>query len=251
MLFIGIVKAQEPTDTTFRKNAINLSAGLETGYFKDLNFSPLNYKSTGVAINFGYSRSFKNGSRFFLLTNPQVGAISTEASEAHKADHYTADIGIGYLVQLPMNASKLKAHVGGQYHTYLDLVFFNGVDAVTFFGLHSFDLLGEVSYELSDQHTLKTSLSLPVLGLLVRPPYTGWDKYIVEHAANPLPVFYRGNWTSYNDYLAFTWKLHYAFELGPKLDLVASYQFNYHHTKQLKTATLVSNQLTIGTQFKF
>jgi len=250
------MNAQETTEleTTlpeFKKNAIDLRAGLETGYFKDLNFSPLNYNSTGVAINFGYRRNFKNGSRLFVHLNPQVGAISSEYSEYLKSGHYTADLGIGYLAALPLKSSKFVVHAGGQYRTYLDLVFYNGTDAVTFFGLHGFDLLGNLTWKLSEEHRLHGSLALPVVGLLARPPYSGWDKYIVEHASNPLPVFFRGNWTSLNDYLAFKLNVQYAYTLGPKLDLVADYQFRYYRTGVVKTAIYPSSQITFGTRFKF
>jgi len=88
--------------------------------------------------------------------------LTTDVSEFNRADSYTIDVMMGYLHHIPVNASKLKLHLGGQYHSCLDLVFYSGTNAVTFFGLHSIDLLGKVSWEISDKHLLQGSLALPV-----------------------------------------------------------------------------------------
>lgn len=233
------------------KNALRIQAGLEQGYFKDLNFSPLNYNSIGLAIKFGYEREMKNNDLLFFTINPQLGRIRSEASKYTTSDHYNVNLELGYLVELPVKSSKIEAMVGGQWHHYLDLTFHEGTEAVSFFGLHSLDLLGQVSLNINEKQSLASNLSLPVFGLLVRPPYSGWDKYIVEHATNPLSVFFRGDWTSFNDYLAFSWNVQYQYQLASTVELIAEYQFGYHQTKVLKTAILPSNQITFGTRLKF
>lgn len=233
------------------KNALRAQVGLEQGYYKDLNFSPLNYSSLGLAVKLAYERELRNNDQLFFSINPQLGRIRSEASEYTASDHYNVNLELGYLVDLPVKSQKIEAMVGGQLHTYLDLTFHGGTSAVSFFGLHSLDVIGRVSWNINEKQTITSNLSLPVFGLLVRPPYSGWDKYIVEHANNPLPVFYRGNWTSFNDYLAFSWNVQYEYQLAPTVDLIAEYQFSYHRTEQVKTAILPSNQITFGTRLKF
>lgn len=248
VMFAQEQKEQKPRSNN---NALRVQAGLEQGYFKDLNFSPLNYSSLGLAIKLAYERELKNNDRIFFSINPQLGRLKSEASEYTKSDHYNVNLELGYLVDLPIKSPKLEAMVGGQLHTYLDLTFYGGTSAVSFFGLHSLDLLGQLSWKIDEKQTVIGNLSLPVFGLLSRPPYTGWDKYIVEHADNPLPVFFRGDWTSFNDYLAVSWNVQYEYQLAQTVDLIAEYQFSYHRTEQLKTAILPSNQITFGARLKF
>ncbi len=245
------VAQEENKQQATKKNALRVQVGLQQGYFKDLNFSPLNYSSIGLAVKLGYERELKNNDRLFFTINPQLGRLRSEASKYTTSDHYTINLELGYLADLPIKSSKIEAMVGGQLHSYLDLTFYGGTNAVSFFGLHSVDLLGQISWNISEKQILESNFSLPVFGLLSRPPYTGWDKYIVEHANNPVPVFFRGDWTSLNDYLAFAWNVQYQYELAPTVDLIAEYQFSYHRTKQIKTAILPSNQITFGTRLKF
>jgi hypothetical protein len=243
--------AQDIEGKVIKENIIQLQIGLEKGYFKDLNFSPLNYSSRGLAINLGYQRFFKNDDRFFFSSDFQSGELNTAVSDFNTSDHYNLNLEIGYLKNIPNNTSKIKILIGGQFHSYIDVVFYEGSEAVTFYGLHSLDLTGRISWDISTRHALFSTISLPVFGLLVRPPWTGWDKYIVDHQNNPLPVFFRGNWTSLNDFFAFNWDIQYQYAITPRWDLTAQYQFRYYRTEELKTAIIPSNQFTIGTNFKF
>ncbi len=124
-------------------------------------------------------------------------------------------------------------------------------EAITFYGLHSLDLTGSISWDISSKHALSSTISLPVFGLLIRPPWTGWDMYIVEHEDNRFPLFFRGKWTSLNDFFAVNLNIQYHFAIGPGWDLTAKYLFRYYRTDELKTAIIPSNQFTIGTSFSF
>ena len=248
--------AQDTLGKVTGKNAIQLQFGLEKGYFEDLNFSPMNYSCSGLAINIGYRRNLKNDGHLFFSSNFHIGELkfgelNPYVSEFNTSDHYNLNLEIGYLKNIPNNTSKIKTLVGGQYHSYVDVVFYDGAEAVTFYGLHSIDLMGSISWDISNSHALFSTISIPVFGLLVRPPYTGWDKYIVDHQNNPLPVFFRGNWTTLNKFLAFNWDIQYQYAISPRWDLTAKYQFRYYRTEELKTAIIPSNQFTIGTNFKF
>lgn len=251
LLIIFTLTAQSPRDKIIRNDEIYLQFGLERGYFKDLNYSPLNYSSGGLVVNSGYQRYFNNNDRLFFSVNIQPGELNTAVSEFNTSDHYNFNIELGYLKNIAVNASEIKLWLGGQYHFYFDAVFYEGTEALTFYVLHSLDLTGSFSWNISSKHELSSTISLPVFGLLVRPPWTGWDKYIVEHEDNRLPLFFRGKWTSLNDFFAFNWNIQYHFAITPGWSLTAEYQFRYYRTDELKTAIIPSSQFTAGTRFSF
>lgn len=245
------LRAQTEEDPTNRKNTVNLNLGFAKGFFKDKNYSPLNYSSRDFSIDLGYLRALKNKNLLFFSSSFQTGTLSTPVSEFSSSDHYNINLELGYLFKLPHNISKTDFYVGGQYHSYLDLVFYDGTEAITFFGLHGLDISTRISRRVNDKHIFTTNFSLPVVGILVRPPYTGWDKYIVEHADNPLPVFFRGNVTSLNRFIAFNWNFQYQLEISSFLGLNAEYQFRYYKTSVLETAIIPNNQITIGAILRF
>ena len=188
---------------------------------------------------------------FSCLSDIQFGELNTAVSEFNTSDHYNINLELGFLKNIPVNSSEIKLWLGGQYHSYFDIVFYEETEAITFYGLHSLDLTGSISWDISSKHALSSTISLPVFGLLVRPPWTGWDKYIIEHEENRFPLFFRGKWTSLNDFFAVNLNIQYHFAIGPRWDLTAKYLFRYYRTDELKTAIIPSNQFTIGTSFSF
>ena len=250
LLSLFILTAQGIGKKTIRKNNINLGFGLGCGYLKDQNYSPLSYSSGEVVVNAGYRRNI-NGNLLFLTSNIQFGDLNTAVSKFNTSDHYNANLELGFLGNIPVNASEIKLRLGGQYHAYFDIVFYDSESAITFYGLHSLDLTGSISWNISSKHALSSTISLPVFGLLIRPPWTGWDMYITEHEDNRLPLFFRGKWTSLNDFFAVNLNIKYHFAIGPGWDLTAEYMFRYYRTDELETAIIPSNQFNVGSSFSF
>ena len=233
---------------TIRKSNINLGFGLGCGYLKDQNYSPLSYSSSGVVVNAGYRRNI-NGNLLFLTSDIQFGELNTAVSEYNTSDHYNINLELGFLKNIPINCSEIKFRLGGQYHAYFDIVFYDSESAITFYGLHSLDLTGSISWNISSKHALSSTISLPVFGLLIRPPWTGWDIYTIYNESYPL--FFKGRWTSLNDFFAFNLNILYHFSIATRWDLTAKYLFRYYRTDELETAIIASNQFTIGTSFSF
>jgi hypothetical protein len=251
LLSISGIVAQENNTEPKRKNALNLQVGLERGYFKDANFSPLNYAVGGLAASIGYRRNLNHNHCLFFVSDVHMGQITTSVSDFNTSDHYKVNLELGYLKSIPLNTTLFKAQFGGQFHSFLDAVFYAGGESITYFALHSFDLVGNFSADISDKHSFESSVSLPVFGLLVRPPWTGWNKFIMENEDNPIPIFFKGKWTSLNNFFAFNLNIQYKYKISPAWDLAATYQFRYYHTNPLETAIIPTNQITIGTNYSF
>jgi hypothetical protein len=250
-LVIFSLTVQAQNDETIKKNSVQMQLGWEQGFFKDANFSPLNYTTGGFVFQMGYQRITNNDDLFFFSSDLNLGAMLTSLSEYATSARYTANIEMGYLKNISNSIPNVKTKLGGQYHTYLDMAFFNGVQAVTFYGLHSIDLAGKLEWDITQKHSLSGTLALPVFGLLVRPPWTGWDKFIVSNEESMIPIFFRGKWTSVNNFITCNLDLQYQYVIAPRWNFVAGYQFRYYRTQTLKTAIIPSSQITIGTNFKF
>lgn len=251
LLLSGIMAltAQGSRDKEDRKNSICLQGGLGHGYFKDLNYSPLSYSSTGLVVNAAWLRYLKNDNLLFLSADFQVGKLNTAASENNTSDHYNVGLEMGFLGIIPITTSDIKLRLGGQYHSYFDLVSYKEKKAFTFYGLHSLDLTGSISWDISSRHSISSKISLPVFGLLARPPWTGSDMYTIYHEFNSL--CFKGRWTSLIDFFAVNLSIQYHFSIVNRWGLTAKYLFRYYRTDELETAIIPSNQFTIGTSFSF
>jgi len=249
-LTLTLVQAQENVSDKM-KNSLSLQIGYENGYLKDLNFSPLNYNSTGLVVYLKYQRLLKNYNALFVNLDFSISNLKSGVSEFNDSRKYVPNLEIGYWKLLSAKNQRRQFFIGAQYHSYLNMVFHDGKQAVTFFGLHGVDFLGKMSYRINDRHEFETGIALPVFGLLVRPPYTGWDKYIVERQDRLLPIFFRGKWTSLNDFFGINWRTRYAYQFSPKLDMTAEYLFRYYKTSRLDKSISTINQLKLGIQFKF
>ncbi|WP_291727224.1 hypothetical protein [Bernardetia sp.] len=238
--------------TLSKKNNIGIQIGGNYSYFKDLNYSPLNYLGRGVLLGINYQRITKKGDIFFSNIDFSSSTIKPNKEiESFEADYYLANLEVGYLKKIPQRNERLVLHIGGGYHTYFNATFYDGVEAISFFALHGIDLTGRLSYRLSSRQQITTSLSVPIFGLMSRPPYTGWDKFIVESQNNPVRVFFRGKWTSFNDYLVVDYDLNYSYKCSPKWAASANYRLQYYKTEQIHSVKSMNQQISLGLNFNF
>ncbi|MEM7040228.1 MAG: hypothetical protein AAF570_24885, partial [Bacteroidota bacterium] len=179
-----MVSAQEdiaPEPAQLRKNSVSLTMGYDRSFKQDLNYAPINFRSGGFRSGWAYARTSKAGNEFHASYDFSAGKLRSDFSESFDAGRYMGNIIVGYRYKIGLQESKLSLHVGGQWHTYVDAVFFAGTSAVTFFALHGIDLTTRATYQLSERSRIGAEFDLALGGLLVRPPHTGWDKFIVEN----------------------------------------------------------------------
>lgn len=243
----GRVFAQN-TDQPIYRNNVTLTFGLNRGYFKDVNYSPLNYTAPGKHFGISYARNTAAGDRWNTGIGLDLGTVKSAADDPRiKPDRYRIDLSLGYLKGLSGNDEERQFHVGANYRSYVDIVLYDDDEAVTFFGLHAFEGAAAGAWKVGNKQRFTTGVSVPVFGLLARPPYTGWDKYIVENSGNIPGIVTRGKWTSLNDFFAFRGQLGWEYQVGRQWALGANYMLSYYSSRVLDSVRHFDNRFSFST----
>ncbi|WP_341225946.1 hypothetical protein [uncultured Arcticibacterium sp.] len=232
-----------------QQKSLSIDLGVNQGFFKDRVFSPVNYHSYGTTFGVEY-RKVNSGDDIFLAKFS--GAISTLKSDYSiffDTNDYQVNLELGYLKNV-LN-KRLNLNLGGQLHSYINADLFDGTEAITFFSNHSLEAAAILNYKLKTKHSFESKLSIPLVGYMVRPQYSGWDKYISDNAdkAAKIILYDRGTLTSINDFKAINWQAKYSYQLGPKMAVGLSYQFRYYTTEIPDKTAIANNQLSLSTKF--
>jgi len=248
MLCSNFVFSQENTKEL--KKTYSLSLGYEKSYFKDINYSPLNQNGNGAVLQFQYEKQLKNNNLFsfgldlpFAITQPKI-------ANHFKAIQTIANIEVAYLKKLPVKNNKLQLFAGAQYHTYYHLVFYDGTEAFTMFGVNGLDASAKLYYQLNEKQKIHIKASLPVLAQLVRPPYSGWDKFITDNPGKIPKILTRGKITSLNKFFGVNFDLNYEYQYKTKRSLWLNYGLRYYTTNEVKKSIVLNNQINVGINFK-
>jgi len=241
----------EENTNEFKKNkTYSFSLGYEKSYFKDINYSPLNQNGNGGVFQFQYEKQLKNDNLFsfaldlpFAITQPKIAGHFT-------AIQTIANIELAYLKKLSIKNDKYQLFTGAQYHTYYHLVFYDGTEAFTMFGVNGLDAAAKLHYQLNEKQSINVKTSLPILAQLVRPPYSGWDKFITDNPGNIPKILTRGKITSLNKFFGFNFDLNYEYQYKSNRSLWINYGIRYYTTAELKKSVVLNNQINIGINIK-
>ncbi|MEM9526771.1 MAG: hypothetical protein AAGA31_09200 [Bacteroidota bacterium] len=227
------------------RNQLTLTIGGQYGYFKDQNFSPLSYRSGGLRFGIGYGRITKGGHYFITELGVSVSSLTPNLPDPRKPDRFLVDLSVGYLKATVPQSEKRRIDLGIKYRSYLDLTLYEGSEALSFFALHGLELAGQGYWKRGQRSHFFTDFSLPVFGLLVRPPYTGWDKFISSNPEAVPRIITRGKWTSLNDFTAFRARVGWDYQLSTQWAIGARYGLQYYATQQLKPVRILNNQFAV------
>ncbi|WP_157500848.1 outer membrane beta-barrel protein [Lewinella sp. 4G2] len=233
------------------KNEVSLTIGLHRGHFNDANYSPLHQTSTGPRVGLAYRRNTRSGDRYELGLGATLAKLRSSVTDDTPASRYLLDLQVGYLKGLGTNNEDRRVHVGINYRSYVDISIYDDAEAVTWFGLHAFEGAAAGAWELGKQHGLKASIAVPFYGLLSRPPYSGWDKFVVENEDNIPKIITRGRWTSLNDFFGIRGGLGYRYALNDRWVFDANYQVSYYATQQLDRYRSINNAFSVSTTHRF
>lgn len=242
----------QQTEGPVYSNTLTVIVGLNRGYFKDANYSPLNYTAPGTHFGLSYARNTAAGNRWNAGIGFDLGTLKSDADyPAHKTDRYRVDLSVGYLKGLAGNTEDRRFHIGANYRSYVDIVLYDGEEAVTFFGLHAFEGAAAGAWNVGKKQRFSAGASLPIFGLLARPPYTGWDKYIVENSGNIPGIVTRGKWTSLNDFFGIRANMGWEYAVKGRWAVGANYGLSYYTTRILDPVRHFDNTFSVSNTLRF
>ena len=250
-LFVSALGAQSFPGEQVYRNQLTLTVGAHHGYVKDQNFSPLNYRAGGLRFGLGYGRTTKSGHLVSAELGLGLTKLKSNVSKYNTTDRYLIDLSFGYLRKVGSTEGNRQIRLGGKYRSYIDVSIFEGAEAISFFALHGFELAGDAAWRTGDRHRVKVTGSLPVFGLLVRPPYTGWDKFISDNDTALLRILTRGEWTSLNNFTGLRASVGWEYRLNDRWKLEAGYGFSYYSTQRLDPVRILNNQFMLTATRKY
>ncbi|MEM7654491.1 MAG: hypothetical protein AAF399_00050 [Bacteroidota bacterium] len=238
------------TSQSFAQNSasptqtLGIQLGYDRTFFQDANFSPLHYGGDGLAFRISYAK--ETAGRHLFLTEIGYAQVKLQAAAARfaEAQNVVGHLRAHYLLPIGGNQQRISMKLGGGLVSHIDNTIFEDSDAISYLNLHGIEVAYLVAYQLSPRHHLQATASLPIIGLLVRPPYTGWDVDSFERSG--LELAYRGKLTSFQDFFGLTLAASYRYQMSGRISWEMQGRWQYYQTSQLTAATTAHLQLSGG-----
>ena len=234
------------------KNQFGFEVGLNSGYLKDKNFSYSNYKETGALFSVNYTRAKPNG-KYVLITDVDFssGQLTSNYTDNFTSKYIFLNVEVSFLYRLPQfKNEKVVVLLGPQLNTNFQYVDWDDRKSWSYLAAHGLSVKGLAKYKISEKKGFQTSLSVPVLLLLVRPPYNGYDLYIQQNRENILALLFRGDLSSFNRYLNVDWKTTYEYTVSNRVNCNLGYLFRYQRVYGNNSLKHIQNQFTAGFSIK-
>ena len=239
------------TSTDNRNNELQIKVGENFGYFKDLNFSPLNYRMNGIVFSADHIRTTKKENTLRYQLSYGQGEMTTTAAERFTSNYIIGAAKFDFWKKLNTQHENLTVLLGPGYSFDFDYYEYENQDALSFLIAHNLNVGGMVKYNLNEKHSLSSQFSLGLLSLVNRPPFSGFDEQLEIDADKPLKLITDVETVSLSKYTAFDLGFNYAYQMSSKLDLNVGLNFKYQRYKDVKQFTQVQNQFNLGLTYKF
>ena len=246
LLFSLTLKAQ-------KKNTIGLSYGVNSGVLKDLNFSPLHYKESGHLLSLQYLRhNPKRKNRFEIGIDFSSRKTKTDVSNLFTANYIYGKINASYCRKINVSKSrKWNFYAGAGYATNLFYVEWDDNEAFSYVATHGLTFNCKANYLINKRNQIYSTITIPFLQLLARPPYNGRDEFIIENENSPVKIFFDRKFATFNQYYGFSWTTKYIFNVSKLIDLSVNYNLNLQNVTGVNKLTHMQNQLQTGLNIKF
>ena len=247
VLSAGFLQAQNGVYPAI--NQFKLSAGYQNNYLKDAILSPLNQQGNGMQFGIAYRRTAKN----ILAISVAYGAGELSSNEANAFTNTYLDINIGleYLVRVANQNESIDFHVGGAYETRAFFVEWNDLDAFSYTSAQGLAIKGLMTKRFNPKHSIQTSLGIPVVQFLGRPPYNGIDEFIIENQDSPVSIMLQGEPSSFAHYFGLDWSLGYTFKITPHLAWNIDYSLSLQKVNGLHPYKRMSMTPSTGITLNF
>lgn len=245
--------SQNESSKPRHQHHLQIGIGYTQLYTKDLIFSPLNYSGNGLLYNLAYERQSKSGNNRFTLS----AAFSSDDLKASTPNtinpiYIYADAGLSFTTRLfASKQSKTEYFLGAAYNTRAFYMDYDDQEAFSYTATHGLSILGVLEHQLSSKNWFRTSLSVPFVQLLARPPYNGIDAFIIENQDNVAQILFSGKLASFDRFQAFFWKTDYYHAVSRFFDVGLRYDLGYQKTTQPVKAILWQHQLLTCVRLTF
>lgn len=247
-LLSGQVFGQSEEESPPNRHQLYIQLGGQYTVLKDYNFSRLHYKQHALVYGLGYEKRSKNGNRIFQIQGQFLtSTLEPNPTSIYQPDYRYGQLRIGLLKRLLSKENPFQIYIGGVYQTQVDYINYNDQEAFSFLINHGIYLKGQAEYVIHPKGRIYTALSFPLLTLMVRPPYTGFNEVLQDHQDRPLQLLTNGIYRSLGTYMALYYQLSYRYKIHKGLNLQIGYQFTYQNLKA--DAVFVSGTHQCLTQF--
>ncbi|MFK7970332.1 MAG: hypothetical protein AB8F95_08195 [Bacteroidia bacterium] len=233
------------------KGAYGLSLGINQGYLKDLNFSPLNYTTPGYHVGFFLQ---KQNDQTYWRTALRLDAnkLITRSSDRIEPLYLIPQLEFSWLKKTGIGEAKLNLWLGGELSSQIHYIDWNGQRSFSYMFAHSLSLQAIGDYRLNDRQHISSAITVPLLSLLVRPPYSGYDKEVEDNYENHIFRWLtKGDFTSLNGFFNPKWATTFMHSLSDKYDVSLGYTMRYLSTSGDAKFVSLHNQFTFGISKKF
>ena len=246
--FLSQILPAQDNGKSFKKH-LNVDIGFHKIYLEDENFSPLNQNGGGLLYAISYRRCSKNS--YGISIRYGSGILGSGPSDRFNTSYINANLSLDYLVRLSDGAKPFNSYLGVAYNTQVLFFDWYDLEAFSYTATHGFSLKGMATIKIKEQHFIQSSLDIPMLQFLGRPPYNGIDEFIIENQDNPANIIFHGNLASINKYVALEWLLSYSYQLSGRIDFHVNYSLYAQKVNEPNHLRSLSNAVSTGVRFKF
>jgi len=230
-------------------NYIGVGVGYSLDHINDSNISPLNQKGSA----FFYTVFYERHSKDILKVNFKYGDGILKSGRSNKlhTSYFSGKIGVTYLKNLSSSQEAVNFYVGGSYE--LDLLYLDWYNqaAFSYLSTHGVTINAAVSKQLADKHYIESTVGIPVVQFLSRPPYNGLDEFIIENQDDPLSIIFNSKLSSFKEVKSINWNINYRYELSDSFDWKIDYDLNIQNIKTVNEITRLSNRVSTTFLYQF
>jgi hypothetical protein len=225
---------------SLKYSTLSFGIGLNTISNKDAFQSPYTYRGTNLLFNSTYTRFRTKGQHIIDLT---YSGGQIESIVSPKADNKLLLFNYDYLFNLKTQGAneKFLTSLGFGLHTLLSNTnYLPEVESPKSYlsGGAYLTVSGNILYHLNKKNSVRVQLGLPLFGLVYRPDFEINGKTLTKAT-----LIGKSN--------LFSIKLEYDYKLTPKLDLTATYNYNYFSFDEPRPILILQNGLSIGLRKTF
>ena len=256
ILIVFFIVSTLGTNLTAQVNfkTLDVSLGLKNNFLKDRSYSPLNF--SGNSLQFEVSTQSQNDKRI-----KKIGLEFGLGSQTYNADFFKSnryDVSLYYSYNKSIGKFKnWDLFVGPKLHGDLMLTEYDDFESATWLTNIGLDFNLKAQKLIGTKSRIDLEFNYPIIAYVSRPPYAGFDSFISENEDNvPKVLLSKGNITSGFTMIHPSLSFGYRTGLNRKLQLSASYEFEYLHyaptgdVRNPRPITQINNSLHLGIHFK-